>query len=194
MLNEPLNSSESSKIMIFTLLLLPSVVFGFGVLPVIFLMFGLYMMKKNHDFSHIETANKYFNVYMMLVLSLSVMFGLAVLFKYAGSHSRWRSLDDFYVALIFAFVSFTYIYAIKHLFYNPLKNHKDWIVVNGIFSSASREKIHIKKEAKVDIIKGEKLKSYSVADELTKWAKLKEDGHITEEEFQQARGKLLKGN
>ena len=32
----------------------------------------------------------------------------------------------------------------------------------------------------------------SVADELLKWAKLKEDGHISEEEFQEARDKLLK--
>ena len=35
----------------------------------------------------------------------------------------------------------------------------------------------------VDIIKGEKLKHYSVADELMKWAKLKEEGHISEDEF-----------
>ena len=32
----------------------------------------------------------------------------------------------------------------------------------------------------------------SAADELLKWAKLKEDGHISEEEFQEARDKLLK--
>ncbi len=44
----------------------------------------------------------------------------------------------------------------------------------------------------IDIIKSEKLKQYSVADELLKWAKLKEDGHITEEEFNEARKKILK--
>ncbi len=44
----------------------------------------------------------------------------------------------------------------------------------------------------LNIIKGEKLKQYSVADELTKWAKLKEDGHISDEEFDEARKKLLK--
>jgi hypothetical protein len=38
----------------------------------------------------------------------------------------------------------------------------------------------------------EKLKQFSVADELSKWAKLKEDGHITEEEFDEARKSLLK--
>ena len=43
----------------------------------------------------------------------------------------------------------------------------------------------------VDIIKGERLRTFSVADELIKWAKLKEDGHITEQEFNDARKKLL---
>ncbi|NLV96712.1 MAG: SHOCT domain-containing protein, partial [Desulfovibrionales bacterium] len=40
-------------------------------------------------------------------------------------------------------------------------------------------------------IGGDKLKYYSAADELTKWIKLKEEGHISEEEFNQARKKLL---
>ena len=48
------------------------------------------------------------------------------------------------------------------------------------------------KDGKRTFIKGEKLKQYSVADELIKWAKLKEDGHISEEEFNEARKKLLK--
>ncbi|WP_341303203.1 hypothetical protein [Pseudomonas sp. TMP25] len=41
------------------------------------------------------------------------------------------------------------------------------------------------------IIKSEKMKSYSVADELLKWAKLKEDGLISEKEFQIARDKIM---
>ena len=47
-------------------------------------------------------------------------------------------------------------------------------------------------ETEMNIIKSEKLKQFSVADELSKWAKLKEDGHITEEEFDEARKSLLK--
>ena len=47
-------------------------------------------------------------------------------------------------------------------------------------------------ESEIDIIKNDKLKSYSVADELLKWAKLKEDGHISEQEFDDAKKKLLK--
>ena len=44
----------------------------------------------------------------------------------------------------------------------------------------------------LNIIKTEKFKSYSVADELTKWADLKEKGLVTVEEFNEAKKKLLK--
>ena len=43
----------------------------------------------------------------------------------------------------------------------------------------------------IDILQSQKLKQYSVADELVKWAKLKEDGHISDDEFDEARSKLL---
>ena len=60
--------------------------------------------------------------------------------------------------------------------------------------STLKTKLDIKKsttESEMDIIKGEKLKQYSVADEMMKWAKLKEEGHISEDEFNKARDKLL---
>ena len=60
------------------------------------------------------------------------------------------------------------------------------------FPHIKRKILAPKEEEKMDIIKSEKLKQYSVADELLKWAKLKEDGHITEEEFDEARKSLLK--
>lgn len=47
-------------------------------------------------------------------------------------------------------------------------------------------------KSEFEIIKTDNLKAYSVADELLKWAKLKGDGHISEQEFDDARKKLLK--
>ena len=78
------------------------------------------------------------------------------------------------------------------LFYSPLKRHSEWVAVNGIFSTKPKSATKPAIESEVDIIKGEKLKQYSVADELIKWAKLKEEGHISEDEFNEARAKLLK--
>lgn len=87
-----------------------------------------------------------------------------------------------------------YLIFIAKLFFKPLSQHREWVEVNGMFSAKAKSLTKTKAESEVDIIKGEKLKQYSVADELIKWGKLKEDGHISEDEFNEAREKLLKRN
>lgn len=82
----------------------------------------------------------------------------------------------------------------KALFKAPLTAHAEWIEINGIFATKPKSGKEANPHSEVDIIKGEKLKQYSVADGLTKWAKLKENGRISEEEFNEARTKLLKRN
>ncbi|MDO6427133.1 SHOCT domain-containing protein [Thalassotalea sp. 1_MG-2023] len=198
--NQPLSSSDQSKILIFSLLLAPSVVFGVGAIPALFIIFGIFMLKKNEDFSHIETAVKNSKAYISLLL-----FGCIIATIYFGStygnpdhyseySGTWINQNDFIVSLIFTGIALTYIILISFLFFKPLNSHRGWVEANGIFSSKNKSSIINSKSSDVDIIKGEKLKQYSVADELTKWAKLKEDGHISEEEFSEARTKLLKRN
>jgi uncharacterized membrane protein (DUF485 family) len=36
----------------------PAIFFGVGIIPAIFLLFGIYMMNKNETFSAMETAEK----------------------------------------------------------------------------------------------------------------------------------------
>lgn len=84
-----------------------------------------------------------------------------------------------------------YLFFVKFLFLNPLLRHSLWVEQNSIFSSTQKNIASKTNYREIDIIKGAKLKQYSVADELTKWAKLKEDGHISEDEFNDARNKLL---
>jgi hypothetical protein len=86
------------------------------------------------------------------------------------------------------------LFLLDKFFYKPLLAHKDWIEKNGIFSNEKKEGIRSTGPEDVNIIKGEKLKLYSVAEELLRWAKLKEDGHISEQEYQKAKDKLLIGS
>lgn len=181
MIDQPLTSVDQSKIMIFFLLLLPS--FFLGVVPVLFLGFGLFMMKKNSDFSHIETAVRNCKFYIVILFIIAIFAIYFSLYK-SEKENGWH-LIYWAVAAAIAFFYFTII---NILFLNPLQSHKKWIVKNGIFSSKPKKSMN---GADIDIIRGEKLRSFSVADELIKWAKLKEDGHITEEEFNEARKKLL---
>lgn len=195
MQNQPMSSSDQGKLLIFSLLMAPSIVFLFGVIPAIFLAFGIYMMKKNQDFSSIDTAVKNFKGYTWLAFIgciLSSFYWGYKYFYYMKFEGHYLYDDDFFASLIFAGIAYAYLIVVQILFYSPMKKHREWVVVNGIFSTKPESDKSASIETKIDIIKGEKLTQYSVADELIKWAKLKEDGYISEDEFNEARSKLLK--
>ncbi len=194
MINQPMNSSDQSKILIFSLLFIPSIVFVVGIIPALFLGFGIYMMKKNEDFSHLTTGIKNFNGYVTLLL-IGCVLSAAYCATTLNAEDSWNRYDDELVgSLVFAGICIVYLIAMKVLFKAPLSAHAEWIEINGIFATKPKSDNDTNTHSEVDIIKGEKLKQYSVADELTKWAKLKEDGHISEDEYNEARAKLLKRN
>jgi hypothetical protein len=195
LLNQPLDGSDQGKLLIFSLLMVPSVIFIFGVLPIIFLGFGIYMMKKNQDFSSIDTAVLYINNYFKFIKNVIVPVSIVAiwLFFIGGPNFPFTGAVILTIASLLGFgISIAYLKAVNNLFYSPLKRHSEWVAVNGIFSSKHKSDIKSATESEVDIIKAEKLKQYSVADELMKWGKLKEEGHISEDEFNQAKAKLLK--
>ena len=188
MTNTPLSSTEQSKLLIFALLLLPSLFFIVGLIPAIFLIFGLVMMKKNSDFSHIETAARIYKGYVYIALIGSGLFALYFATT-LGASDRWdRQTEEFILSTALAGIALLYIILLNVLFLSPLRCHAQWVEANGIFSGKAKT---VPDTNDVDIIKGERLRTFSVADELIKWAKLKEDGHITEQEFNDARKKLL---
>lgn len=190
MKNQPLTSNDHAKLLFFGFLMVPAVLLLVGIIPTIFLAFGVFMMKRSKSFSYIDTAVKYFKFYNYLVISILLLSSFWWLFELL--FSRYGSSYYIEVALIFLFsalIPTAYIIAARFLFHMPLENHAEWVENNGIFSS---EITSPHDSSKVSIIRGENLKQYSVADELIKWAKLKDDGHITVEEFNDARKKLLK--
>lgn len=192
MSNQPLNSGEQSKILIFSILLAPAVLFIVGLIPALFLAFGIFMMKKHEDFSHVTTAVRNFRGYTLLFLLGSAVFAVYYTTTLNEADSWKRHDEEFILSLIVASICFAYLIAVTFLFLKPLANHESWVEINGIFSIKPRSANTAISTSEMDIIKGEKLKQYSVADELLKWAKLKEDGHISEDQFNEARSKLLK--
>lgn len=190
MKKQPLSSSEQSKIFIFWLLMLPSVIFIVGIIPTLFLGFGLYMMRKNKDFSHVTTAVRNVRWYVSLCLVGSLIFSI---YCATTLNENYGSLEkELWVSLIWSVGFISYLFFMNYFFVNPLFSHSEWIEIHGIFETKFKINSESEDGGKLDIIKGEMLKQYSVADELMKWAKLKEDGHISEEEFKEARDKLLK--
>ena len=157
------------------------------------------MMKKNQDFSSIDTAVKNFKGYTWLAFVGGILSSFYYGNKYlsadlSADYRHYTYDEEFFISLNIMGIAFAYLIVVQVLFYSPLKKHREWVVVNGIFSTKSKSDNSASIQSEVHIIKGEKLKQYSVADELMKWAKLKEDGHISEDEFNEARAKLLKRN
>jgi hypothetical protein len=189
--NQPLSSGDHSKIVIFILLFLPSIGFLVGVIPAILLIFGIFMMKKNEDFNHIKTAVKICRGYIFVCVLVSVGISMHL---YIDLYRTGMSFSTLVLLLIMMSIPILYLVFLSKLFFNPLSRHKKWVEVNGIFSTKPKSGKDSNNQSEVNIIKGEKLKQYSVADELIKWAKLKEGGHISDEEFNEARVKLLKRN
>lgn len=133
MQNQPLSSGDQGKLLIFSLLLAPSVAFLFGAIPTIFLAFGLYIMKRNQDFSSIDTAVKNFKGYTWLALIGCVLSSLYWGYKYFTEENDWRYDDAFFASLIFTAIALAYLIAVQILFYSPLKKHSEWVAANGIF-------------------------------------------------------------
>jgi hypothetical protein len=185
MQNQPLSSNDQSKILIFSLLLAPTVVLGVGVIPALFIGFGIFMLKKHEDFSHIETAVRIVKGYLVLLSVGLILVAIGI------SEYNLHGNKDSIGFIILSLIAFAYLILLQHLFFEPLKSHSEWVEKNGIFSSKPKLLNTQNNSSNIDIIKGDKLKQYSVADELMKWVKLKEDGHITEAEFNEARDKLL---
>jgi len=203
-MDQPLSSSETSKVLIFILLFLPVVFFGVGAIPALFIIFGLFMMKKSDDFSHMDTAIKNSRVYILLVLtgcSLSIIYGLYFGYQEIKEINDlqegflnsidWRYRESIVIGGYFFGIALFYLWLLNSFFYKPLSAHRNWVEVNGVFPSKASQVKSLKEAPDVDIIKNEKLKSYSVADELLKWSKLKEEGNITEEDYQNAKKELL---
>lgn len=78
---------------------------------------------------------------------------------------------------------------IDFLFFDVLKRHEKWIIENGLFSDFKNEKSIIEKTTeKIQSLKKEPQNS---ADELLKWAELKEKGVISNEEFQKIKENIV---
>jgi amino acid transporter len=177
MKNETLTSNDHSKLFIshvkltvfaiFTLLL--CLFFGAGVIPALLLCYSIYMKKKTDEFIYIDKAVELITKYLMVCLAIGV-----ISFIFVFYHHGWN--PDSFGPILAIVLTIAYYYALRHLFYLTLKNYP---------KSAQTSPAH-------PIIKSEDHNDISVADELIKWAKLKEDGHISEEEFQEARDELLK--
>lgn len=189
MTNTPLSSADHSKIVLFIIMMIPVTAFFVGILPSLFLIVGFVMLRRTKDFSYVDMAVRGAAVYIIIgiVIAIGVVVWNAIAWDKGRSYGNSFKEEMMISFTVIGFICVAYKVALTKLLYEPLLAHKEWVELNGVFSSKAKNR----EASEIDIIKGERLKSFSVADELIKWAKLKEDGHISDQEFNDARKKLL---
>lgn len=194
--NRPLATGDQAKVFVFALLMAPTIFAFVGILPAIFIAFGVVLLKKNRDFSAIETSVRlvfgYLSICLVIILAIA-LYSLAepATTGYAARAPGPEREEVVLALLILLAINIAYIVFVKTLYLSPLRRHREWVANNGIFSNASRRPRLGGSGSDVKIIKGESMRSYSVADELSKWAKLRDDGVVSEQEFKEARSKIL---
>jgi len=192
---ESFGSNDAGKLFVFVLLAIPPTVFLVGIVPVLLLLFGVFLLRKSGDFGHIETAARNYRIFCTLAFIVLVVVAGNYYLEYLGSDRDSWDVDYslFYAnaSAACSLIPLFYIAVMQILFLKPLRANRDWINrrISAISGKSTSEN-----SGELDIIKGERLRSFSVADELIKWAKLKDDGHITDQEFGEVRRKLMERN
>ena len=212
-INSNFRLSGTERVMIIGFFVGLALTLIFGIIPIIICLGFIYIKKKDKSIKSLQTVKKIFLGYLIilgLILSI-VCFERASYYqesskKYYDDYIKTNDLmylklskgykqeSPIYIAtgLIVVPLGAYLIYFISNiLFFNILKRHEKWIVNNRIFADYKGEKSFIEKAT--EKIQTAKKEPINVADELLKWAELKEKGLITEDEFKKAKDKILKG-
>lgn len=179
-MNQPLSPVEQAKVFFFFFLLtVLSLIMGAGSPLALVTVWGLYKMRSTKDFSYIETVriiHKGLSVIPIIVL-------LIIIQAEAGGYDVLTVMVQIVLSLMIYPV---YYLLLNTLFYVPLSKHKEWVVANGIFSTAPVETKYARTAPWISFGK-----SASIADELIKLNNLKDANLITLDEFNTLRSKLL---
>lgn len=189
----PLSTGEQAKIILFFLIMIPLIAFfGLGLIFIVLFIFCTHLAKRNRSTATLEAAISSFRVLLLVAVGIFILvaaFGASL--NDWPQNRAWYDKEMVVVSLFWAVIFFVYFLLTGYLFLKPVQRNRDWISQHGFFASRERKSGSVIQSGSPDIRKSEKLLSYSVADELIKWSKLKDQGHITLEEYQRAREKLL---
>lgn len=178
MTSTPLRNSDYARLIIFVLLLVP--IHVLALIPVALLVYSVISAKDNRDFSKIESAVANCKTYLWVGMVGAIIWQIFLILD--------GEKDLLPFVLVPVAIGIIYTKALDKLFLEPLSQHRDWVLENGIFRKGEL-KANFEHEVNTRMAP-----LASPADELKKLASLKLDGHITETEFEQLKKGLLGNN
>lgn len=147
-----------------------------GIIPVLIIVVGAVQAFKSGDVKNMKVSARFVQILVVSGALICVVVAMCNASPY----------NDPSMIMVFAIVMGLIAYiTIQFLWIDPFTRQLPvWQAARAV------KKANAKTEEK-RIIGRDSLTPYSVADELLKWSKLREDGLITEDEYQEARMKLL---
>lgn len=139
------------------------------------------MTWRSRSISHLRTAGRIISGLFGLILTGSVIFGLRALTEPYG--------DGAVTGFAIGAAALVVMIVTHYLFTRALDPYEIWVSENGLFPA--RASSNPTDDPAASIVKVEKLRSFSVADELLKWSKLHDEGVISDEEYAAAKKRLL---
>ncbi|MHA3093335.1 SHOCT domain-containing protein [Acinetobacter brisouii] len=187
--SENLPSNDLAKILFFIVIQTATCfLFFWGVLPTILLFVAYLLSRRDKDLSMLNKAITFARRYAFLSIVIGV--GIIVFIGLFDTDSDYMSdfLKNAFLGVVLILgIGLCYIFFLNYLFRNPLNRYQAFVAENGIFGSSVRS------QKELSILKTENMKSYSVADELLKWKELKDQGLVTEKEFEEMKRKIMGG-
>ncbi len=146
-----------------------------GSIPLVLSVAGIGLAHLRRNASYVRRVGK---ILSGLFIFLGAVAGIIAV--RAWSRDIWLDGQAVAIALVVLLLLAT---ATQFLYTNALNAHVEWVARNGLG--------WWKPKARAGIVKMENFRSYSVADELAKWSKLRDQGVISAEEFEAAKKNLL---
>lgn len=192
----------------------PTVVLLVGIIPTALLLYGIVMTIWRSDFTQLQLAVRNCNI-LLVGTSLIVTVYLAVSSVGFGYWQyRWANPSmlvenkiltepEWFEFLMSSLISISIIIGcvfykaiIKRLFLIPMTEHQDWLLNIKERLLSLRMPTFKQKPKKIGdrglrVVIDKPLPSEKVIEDIARWEKLRDEGRITEEEFEEIRIKVL---
>lgn len=179
-------SEDIAKVLVFIIFQLFLSLIIVGLIPSLIILLGFLLAKRDGKVSTFKVSVKLSIYYAYIIVSIGIFFNLLNFSSKEQYYKHLRTYDSYseYIlvelvgnSLWFVIAAIVYSVIIKKLYEKPIINN---------FSSISP-----KMNGEFNIYNTENFKRYSVADELLKWKALKDQGLITDLDFEKMKRKIL---
>jgi hypothetical protein len=179
------DKNDTSKVRDITLLIIASIALILscltiiGLVPVSILIVGFVLAIKTGDTNFVKMTTRSVQVIILIAAGIICANSLPHYDKYSNFYS-WYNQEDFFTAIA---ISIIFILFTNYFWLWPIT--RQIAIIQKTFSNRKK---------KQEIVGRSNATSFSIADELMKWTKLRDDGIVSEDEFQDARRNLMSTN